>query len=68
MTTRVFEYEIFNDSMKELINSISNFKKVHIVSGNPEVLLSGLKNPEMLKNFTSGNSIIIPDGISTVIC
>lgn len=68
MTTRIFEYEIFSDSMKELISSISNFEKVHIVSGNPEVLITGLKNSEMMKNFTGENSIIIPDGISTVIC
>jgi N-acetylglucosaminyldiphosphoundecaprenol N-acetyl-beta-D-mannosaminyltransferase len=68
MTTRIFQYKIFSHSMKELINSTDNYKKLHIVSGNPEVLISGLKNSEMLNNFTSENTIIIPDGISTVIC
>lgn len=68
MTTRIFQYEIFNDNMEQLLKSISNFEKVHIVSGNPEVLFNGLQNSVLLNNFTSKNSIIIPDGIGTVIC
>ena len=32
------------------------------------MLLNGLQNNVLLDNFTSKNSIIIPDGISTVIC
>ena len=68
MTTRIFKYEIFNESKEELIKSINGFEKVHIVSGNPEVLLNGLQNNVLLDNFTSENSIIIPDGIGTVIC
>jgi N-acetylglucosaminyldiphosphoundecaprenol N-acetyl-beta-D-mannosaminyltransferase len=63
MTTRIFQYQIFNDNMEELLKSINNFKKVHIVSGNPEVLNNGLQNNILLDNFTSKNSIIIPDGI-----
>jgi N-acetylglucosaminyldiphosphoundecaprenol N-acetyl-beta-D-mannosaminyltransferase len=68
MTTRIFQYEIFNKSMEELLKSINNYEKVHIVSGNPQVLFSGLQNNTLLENFTSKNSIIIPDGIGTVIC
>lgn len=68
MTTRILEYEIFNDSMKELLESISNLDKVHIVSGNPEVLFNGLQNSVLLDNFTSKMSVIIPDGVGTVIC
>jgi len=68
MTTRIFQYEIFNDNIDTLLKSIDSFDKVHIVSGNPEVLSNGLKNNTLLDNFTSENSIIIPDGISTVIC
>jgi len=68
MTTRIFKYEIFNESKEELIKRINGFEKVHIVSGNPEVLLNGLQNNVLLDNFTSENSIIIPDGIGTVIC
>ena len=68
MATMIFQYEIFNDNMEVLLRSINNFEKVHIVSGNPEVLNNGLQNKVLLDNFTSENSIIIPDGISTVIC
>lgn len=68
MITKIFQYKIFNDNMGELFKSINNFEKVHIISGNPEVLLNGLQNTVLLNNFTSENSIIIPDGIGTVIC
>ena len=68
MTTRILQYEVFNEGMKELLNRIGSFEKVHIVSGNPQVLICGLQNNLLLENFTSKNSIIIPDGISTVIC
>ncbi|MBZ9687617.1 WecB/TagA/CpsF family glycosyltransferase [Clostridium estertheticum] len=68
MTTRIFQYEIFNENIGALLESINNYEKVHIVSGNPEVLSNGLQNNILLDNFTSKNSIIIPDGISTVIC
>jgi len=68
MITRIFQYKIFNDNIGALLESINNFEKVHIVSGNPEVLSIGLQNNILLDNFTSKNSIIIPDGVSTVIC
>ena len=68
MITKIFQYEIFNGDMGELFKSINNFEKVHIISGNPEVLLNGLQDNMLLDNFTSNNSIIIPDGIGTVIC
>ncbi|MBW9146137.1 WecB/TagA/CpsF family glycosyltransferase [Clostridium sp. CM028] len=68
MITRIFQFEIFNDTIEELFKNINSFKKVHIVSGNPQVLFSGLQNNLLLENFTSKNSIIIPDGIGTVIC
>ncbi|MCB2342082.1 WecB/TagA/CpsF family glycosyltransferase [Clostridium estertheticum] len=68
MITKILQYKIFNDNMGALFEAIDNFEKVHIISGNPEVLLSGLENTVLLHNFTSENSIIIPDGIGTVIC
>jgi len=68
MTTRILQYEVFNEGMKELLNMVDSFEKVHIVSGNPQVLIYGLQNNELLENFTSKNTIIIPDGISTVVC
>ena len=68
MITNILQYKIFNDSMGELFKSIDKFDKVHIISGNPEVLLSGLQNNVLIHNFISENSIIIPDGVGTVIC
>jgi len=68
MITKIFQYKIFNENMEELFKSIDSFEKVHIISGNPEVLLNGLQDGILLSNFTSKNSIIIPDGIGTVIC
>ncbi|MBU3126078.1 WecB/TagA/CpsF family glycosyltransferase [Clostridium tagluense] len=68
MITKIFQYEIFNDNIESLLRSINNFEKVHIISGNPEVLSNGLQNNILFDNFTSKNAIIIPDGISTVIC
>ncbi|MBZ9623919.1 WecB/TagA/CpsF family glycosyltransferase [Clostridium sp. FP2] len=68
MITKIFQYEIFNNNMESLLRSINNFEKVHIISGNPEVLSNGLQNNILFDNFTSKNAIIIPDGISTVIC
>ncbi len=68
MITKLLGFNIYNKSKKELIDEITNSnKKIHIVSGNPEVLSSGLKTPLLLKNFNSDNSLIIPDGIGVVI-
>lgn len=66
--TKIFKYKIFNDTIEGLFKLINKSEKVHIISGNPEVLLNGLKNDMLLDNFTSENSIIIPDGVGTVIC
>lgn len=68
MTTRIFKYEIFNKDIVQLNKTLDALDKVHIVSGNPEVLLNGLQDDILLANFTSEKSIIIPDGIGTVIC
>ena len=49
------------------MNYVDNFEKVNIISGNPEVLFNGLNNPILKENFNDKNSIIIPDGVGTVI-
>ncbi|WP_097026021.1 WecB/TagA/CpsF family glycosyltransferase [Clostridium peptidivorans] len=67
MFSSILGYKVFNKGEEELFRCINNYDKVHIISGNPEVLNNGLKNKELFKNFTSENSIIIPDGIGTVI-
>lgn len=60
-------YKIYRKSMKECLDYIEKRNKVHIVSGNPEVLYTGLYNDTLYKNFTSDESIIIPDGVGTKI-
>lgn len=67
MFSSILGYKVFNKGEEELFRYIDDCDKVHIISGNPEVLNNGLKNKELFKNFTSANSIIIPDGIGTVI-
>ncbi len=51
MTTRIFQYDIFDDSMEEFLKSVNSFEKVHIVSGNPQVLFNGLQNNVLLDNL-----------------
>ena len=59
----ILGYKIFRKSINDAINYIDEFNKIHIISGNPEVLYSGLNNKKLLENFTSDNSFIIPDGV-----
>ncbi|KYH35126.1 putative N-acetylmannosaminyltransferase [Clostridium tepidiprofundi DSM 19306] len=68
MFSRILNYKIFNGNMRSLLDYIDRFDKVNIVSGNPQVLNSGLKNEKLFKSFTDSNAVIIPDGIGTVIC
>ncbi|WP_434296326.1 WecB/TagA/CpsF family glycosyltransferase [Clostridium sporogenes] len=67
MKTEMLGYSIFNGSKEELLNIIDKYKKVNIISGNPEVLYNGLNNEELFKNFTDKDSIIIPDGVGVVL-
>lgn len=67
MFTNILGYPIFGGTKAELIDIINNYEKVHIVSGNPEVLFNGINNKELYTNFTGENSIIIPDGVGTLI-
>ncbi|AND84141.1 WecB/TagA/CpsF family glycosyltransferase [Clostridium tyrobutyricum] len=65
--TNILDYKVFNGTRKQFINYIEKFEKVNIISGNPEVLYNGLENPVLFKYFTSKHSIIIPDGVGTVL-
>lgn len=67
MFTEILDFKIFNKDKKELMKYIENFDKVNIISGNPEVLFNGLNNPILKENFNDKNSLIIPDGVGTVI-
>ena len=55
-------YEIFAANMDECLEVVLSKEKVHIVSGNPEVLYTGLNDKNLFDNFTSDKSLIIPDG------
>lgn len=67
MYTDILEYKVFNKNIEDLIIEIYTKEKVNIVSGNPEVLYNGLSNKQLKKSFKDENSIIIPDGIGTVL-
>lgn len=60
-------YNIYQGSMKDLIDLlVSNKQKYHVVSGNPEVLLTGLETRSLYNNFNSNSSIIIADGVGVL--
>lgn len=59
----ILGYKIFKNSLNDAINYIDKKSKIHIISGNPEVLYTGLNNKKLFKNFTSDDSLIIPDGV-----
>lgn len=63
----ILGYKIFSGSKKECLDKVFDYDKVHIISGNPEVLYTGLKNKNMLENFKSSEALIIPDGVGTQI-
>lgn len=67
MFTKILDFNIFNKDKKALMNYIEDFDKVNIISGNPEVLFNGLNNPMLKENFNDKSSIIIPDGVGTVL-
>lgn len=67
MFTKILRYNVFNKSKSEFMSYIQNFEKINIISGNPEILYSGLKDDALFKLYTHPNSVIIPDGIGTVI-
>lgn len=67
MFTKILDFNIFNEDKKSLMNYIENIDKVNIISGNPEVLFNGLNNSVLEENFKQKTSIIIPDGVGTVL-
>lgn len=60
-------YEIFAANMDECLEVVLSKERVHIVSGNPEVLYTGLNDKNLFDNFTSDKSLIIPDGVGVQI-
>lgn len=67
MFTKILDFEVFNKDINTLIEYIDDFEKVNVISGNPEVLYNGYKNSTLKENFNDKNSLIIPDGVGTVL-
>ena len=67
MYTDILGYRVFSKGFNELMQEVDKKEKVNIISGNPEVLYNGLQNAQLNRNFKSEYSIIIPDGVGTVI-
>lgn len=67
MFTRILKFNVFNRSKLEFLNYIEKLSKVNIVSGNPEILYNSLNDSRLLKSFISESTIIIPDGLGTVL-
>lgn len=59
---KLLDYNIFSGSFDDAIEEILSRDKVHVVSGNPEVLYTGLSDESLYNNFTSKQAFIIPDG------
>lgn len=56
-------FDIYSGSKKGCLEAIFSMGKVHVVSGNPEVLHTALFNPVLHDNFKSDSTVIIPDGV-----
>lgn len=56
-------FNIYSASKKECLDRIFSMDKVHVVSGNPEVLYTALSNSVLHDNFKSDSTVIIPDGV-----
>lgn len=68
MFVNILGYEIFNESEKDFLKLLFNKEgKINIISGNPEVLNTGLGDKKLKENFLSSDSLIIPDGIGTIL-
>lgn len=61
--TNICGLDIYNKSKKECLDEIFSRDKVHIISGNPEVLYTSLNDDKLYNEFKSKNSLIIPDGV-----
>lgn len=67
MYRKLLDYNIFSGDKTELMDEILKRPKANIISGNLEVLYNGLKDNTLKRSYSSNDSIIIPDGIGTII-
>ncbi|WP_160685400.1 WecB/TagA/CpsF family glycosyltransferase [Clostridium sp. C2-6-12] len=67
MFTKILGFNVFNKDKAALMDYIEGFNKVNIISGNPEIIYNGLGDTMLNENFNAETSVIIPDGVGTVI-
>lgn len=67
MFTDILGFKVFNEDKSSFMKYIDKFEKINIISGNPEILFNGFNDKVLEHNFKNENSIIIPDGVGTVI-
>lgn len=67
MFTDILHFKVFNEDKESLLKYIESYDKVNIISGNPEVLLNGTYNEILKESFNKKTSVIIPDGVGTVL-
>lgn len=67
MYKKILNYNVFSGSKEQLYNELDFNKKTHIISGNSEILYKGLKEEELNLEYNSSDSIIIPDGVGTIL-
>lgn len=67
MFTDILGFKVFNEDKSSFMKYIDKFEKINIISGNPEILFNGFNYKVLEHNFKNENSIIIPDGVGTVI-
>ena len=67
MFVEILGFKIYKKKKSQILEHIDSYPKVNIISGNPEVLFNGLKNEFLYKNFHEETTLIIPDGVGTVI-
>lgn len=64
---KILDFNVFSKSKKECLDLVFSKEKVHIISGNPEVLYLASKNQELSAFFKREDNLIIPDGVGTKI-
>lgn len=67
MFSKILDFDVFNGTQEELLTLLEDYEKVNVISGNPEVLMNSIKDEKLYHNFINKQTIIIPDGVGTVI-
>jgi N-acetylglucosaminyldiphosphoundecaprenol N-acetyl-beta-D-mannosaminyltransferase len=66
--TKILGNIIYDKTKSQLLEYIINLnEKIHLVSGNPEILYTSLNNFELAQNIKRTDSLIFPDGAGVVL-